>query len=93
MDLSADEIQAALVEHQKREKKEAGQQNMLQNLFLAIVLFLASLTFWIFAGGGPDKAVYVPSASRDSTYPKIKPVMQVKPRITGAPVFPSPVRM
>lgn len=93
MDLSADEIQSALVEAQKLEKKDTGEKNVRNYLFLAIVLFLASLTFWIFSGGGPEKTRHVPSASRDSSYTKIKPTMQMKPRVKGAPVFPPPVRM
>lgn len=73
LDLTADEIQAALVEKQKVEKKKVAEYWVHNGLLLSAALFLLSITLFIMSGGMPQKTYNVPSAAREATYIEIQP--------------------
>ena len=89
LDLSADEIESALVEKQKGEKKKATEFWMQQSLFLSIVLFVAAVTCFIFTGGAPEGTYYTPSATKGASFGKVKPKFDIAPRIEK-PLLPLP---
>jgi hypothetical protein len=93
MDLSAEEIESALVDAQKIEKKQAAEQNMRNSLFFSMILFGAAVTFYVFSGGGPEETYSVPSGSRDTDYLQMKPAIDYEPRIEKAPLFAPPKRV
>lgn len=89
LDLSADEIESALVEKQKGEKKKATEYWMRQSLFLSIVVFVAALTFFFVTGGAPEGTYYTPSAAKGSSYSKLPPKFDLMPRLQK-PLYPLP---
>lgn len=89
LDLSADEIESALVEKQKGEKKKATEYWMRQSLFLSIVLFVAAMTFYIVTGGAPEGTYFTPSATKGSSSVRLVPTFDIEPSIEK-PLLPLP---
>ena len=64
MDLTAEEIRAALVEKAKAETARHTEWYARQSLIFAIVLFLIALTALVATGGAPEDRHFIPSASQ-----------------------------
>lgn len=72
MDLTADEIQAALVEKAKGERQKDTEFWARQSLVFSLILVLITLTLLVLAGGAPEQSYYVPSASNGAGYVEVK---------------------
>jgi uncharacterized membrane protein YvbJ len=92
MDLTADEIQASLVEKAKGEIIQSTEFYARQSLMFAVVLLLFALTMLVLASGAPKETYYVPSMSREVKYLQVtnpinidvqKLVVPLEPRRRG----------
>lgn len=72
MDLTADEIQAALVEKARGEIVRSTEFYARQAVVFSLVLLLLMITLFVLAGGAPEESYYIPSASSGSSYVEVK---------------------
>ena len=68
MDLTADEISAALMEKAKGEIIKSTEFYARQSLFFAVVLLLITVLLLIVASGAPTESYYVPTMSGGVKY-------------------------
>jgi uncharacterized membrane protein YvbJ len=90
MDLTADEIKAALVQQQKGEQKKATEYYMQQSLFFSILVLLAAVTLYWFGGSPPSAQYEVPSISRKGNTRAITPGVDIAPRLQRPLITPKP---
>lgn len=79
LDLTAEEIQAALVEKEKIEKKKMTEHYVHNTLLFSIALFLLALTCFFMTGGIPEKTYNVPSAAWDGAVDRSGSAFQIQP--------------
>ena|SRR6185436_310503 len=71
LDMTADEIGAALVEKAQGERRVTTEHYAKQSLFFAGMLFVLSLTLFLLSGGAPEEVHAIPSAAGGSKYVEI----------------------
>jgi len=88
MDLTADEIQAALVEKAKGEILKSTEFYARQSLVFAAVLLLIAITLLFLASGAPTEACYMPSLSKDATYLQVNRAVDLRLQPLVVPLEP-----
>ena len=81
LDLSVDEIQSAMVETQKDEKKKATEYWLRQTMFLSFLGLVAAITFYVFAGAQETDSYFVPSARGEAALMRIEPKVEIEPQL------------
>jgi len=72
LDFTADEIQAALVSDARQEVVADTGFWSRRALFLAVTVFLLSLTAFILSTGAPEGAYHVPSSAQNARYLEVE---------------------
>jgi uncharacterized membrane protein YvbJ len=88
MDLTADEIQASLVEKAKGEILQSTEFYARQSLVFAVVFLLAALTMLVLASGAPAGSFNVPSLSREAKYLQVSNPVNIDVQKLVVPLEP-----
>jgi uncharacterized membrane protein YvbJ len=79
LDMTADEIQSFYAQKVRDEKKQAAEHHARRLLYFSVVLLLISITFMVMAGGVTKESSYIPSASLNAEFVKVR--YEIEPEI------------
>lgn len=79
LDMTADDIQRFYAQKVRDEKKRAAEYYARRLFFFSIVLLLISITFMVMAGGVLKESSYIPSASLNAEFVKVR--FEIEPDI------------
>ncbi len=88
VDLTADEIRAALVEKAKGEILKSTEFYARQSVVFAVVLVLVTLTLLVLSTGAPVGSYYVPSMSTGAGYLKVSNPVSIPMQPLVVPLEP-----
>ena len=82
IDLTADEIQASILNKAKGEQAATSEDNSRQMLFFAVVMFAIALTLLLAVGSVPEGRKSIPSAVSEADFVKV--VYKFEPKVEKA---------
>lgn len=72
LDLTADEIQASLIQKKRGEKIDSAEQSGVQALVFGSAALLLGITVFVLVPEAPDDTYFIPSASNGSRYVEVE---------------------